>query len=250
MISCVCPTHGRGWLIGEAVESYLRQQPIPGVETELLLFNDCPEQPLQCDAPGVRVVNLPEPIPDLSAKFNLAVAAARGDWVAWWEDDDISLPGRLAHAWAELHARPGCLYLRPYFAYFWNDLRVTHWHCGCLCFGGSIFHRDYFQACGGSSPGDWADGTADGNMVRGGSGQEDRCTPADTQFVYRWAGIGVHHDSAIQGTNADRFRAFRARTLADPRFVPGPCAVVPYWAQDYPALVADFIAREKPCKPN
>ena len=63
LISCVCPTHGRGHLLDEAVESYRRQTLREPGTTELLLFNDCPEQPLVAppDMPDVRVINLAEP---------------------------------------------------------------------------------------------------------------------------------------------------------------------------------------------
>lgn len=67
---------------------------------ELVVVNDGPAA-LTSGDPRVQVVNLP-PSPDgvrrwtLGEKRNVGVRFARGEWVATWDDDDISLPDRLA----------------------------------------------------------------------------------------------------------------------------------------------------------
>ena len=97
MVSCICPTYGRPatyqHLLEEAVASFLRQT-YPN--KELIVLNDCPGQELVCQAPDVRVVNRADRFPTLGDKYNAAVSLARGDLIAPWEDDDISLPWRLA----------------------------------------------------------------------------------------------------------------------------------------------------------
>src|SRR5215212_6246488 len=97
LVSCICPTYNRPpdhkHLVEEAIESFLRQT-YPN--KELIVLNDCPGQELSCDSPGVRVVNVPERFPTLGEKYNAAIALARGDLIAPWEDDDISLPWRLS----------------------------------------------------------------------------------------------------------------------------------------------------------
>src|SRR5215211_75266 len=99
LVSCICPTYGRPpnhqYLLEEAIESFLRQT-YPN--KELIVLNDCPEQELVCLAPGVRVVNLPERFPSLGDKRNAGVELARGELIAPWDDDDISLPWRLSHS--------------------------------------------------------------------------------------------------------------------------------------------------------
>lgn len=241
MISCVCITHGRAHIIGEAVESYLRQDDC-GVETEMLIYNDCPEQPLVCNAPGVRVVNLSEPIRDVSLKFNAAVSDARGNLVAWWEDDDISLPWRLADSYRMMRAGGGTArYYKHSHAWCWNNGELTEFRSN-LFFGSGMFERELFMECGGANAGDWADKTAHDNMVRGcGAGEFVEAEPQMEQafFVYRWAGAGVHHDSGVAGSNSDRFAAFRARTLANPLFRAGVQTIRPGWKQDYVAMVFD-----------
>jgi glycosyltransferase involved in cell wall biosynthesis len=238
-ITCVCPTHGRAHIIGEAVESFLRQD-YDG-DAELLIVNDCPEQPLECDAHGVRVINLPWPIPDAAAKFNESVRLADGDLIAWWEDDDISLPHRLRRSLFELQFG-AVRYVKPSKAFAWTDGRIVG-HNENLFFGGSMFRRDYFFQCGGSNPGEWADATAHDNMVKGHSFCIPDLSTVDTWFVYRWGGP-VHHDSGTGEQDASkRFADFRARTLAHRKFRPGLQRIEPRWRMDYTAQVAEFIGR-------
>lgn len=81
---------------------------------ELIVVNDGPS-PLASSDSRVRVVNLPES-PDgvrrwtLGEKRNVGVRAARGQWVATWDDDDISLPHRIA-AQVEAAQRMGAHYV-------------------------------------------------------------------------------------------------------------------------------------------
>jgi hypothetical protein len=233
VISCVCPTHGRAWMIGEAIESYLRQEPC-GLTTELFILNDCPEQPLVCDAPGVRIINTPAPIPDVCRKFDLAVKHAAGEWVCWWEDDDISLPWRLRMS-VERGVSLGTAY-RQTNAWHWNRGEYSLLHAPPI--GASIFRRADYLSSGGAQG---ADGYPDQNMIANlpkcGMVSEN-AAPTDVFFVYRWAGMGCHDSGMGRGAMLDpaaRFAAFHAATLADPRFIPGAQIVTPRWNEDYAA---------------
>ncbi|CAN5701185.1 hypothetical protein BH09CHL1_BH09CHL1_08450 [soil metagenome] len=96
LVSCICLTYNRApdhlHLLGEAVESFLRQD-YPN--KELIILNDTPGQHLECDEPGVIVINYGERFPTLGEKFNAAIAQANGALIAPWDDDDINLPWRL-----------------------------------------------------------------------------------------------------------------------------------------------------------
>lgn len=242
-ISCVCPTHGRAHVIGEAVESFRRQT--YGGDMEMLILNDCPEQPLSCDVPGVRIINLSEPIPDASLKFNRAVEEADGGLIAWWEDDDISLPDRVAMGFStlrRLYEDYGTMYIKYAKAFLWNGGKIES-HSENLFFGGGMFFRSHWIRRGGATHGDWPDKSAHDNMEPRRVTIEN--TPTGTHFIYRWGGP-VHHDSGagIQD-GATRFRQFRERTLSHPRFRPGPQHIIPAWRRDYVAEVQKWIEANK-----
>ena len=121
-ISCVCVTHGRPWLLEEAIESF-NMQYYAG-DAELLIVNDCPEQELRMaeDVDNITIMNLSEPITNLSTKFNIAVQAASYNLIAWWEDDDISLPHRLISSEAKIGDKAGYKQGRSWFWH--NSLHV------------------------------------------------------------------------------------------------------------------------------
>lgn len=95
LVSCVClTTHPRrAAFLGDALVSY-RAQTYPA--RELLVVND--GEPLRSRAEDVRVVNLPDRGArwTVGEKRNVGVRLARGEYLATWDDDDVSLPERLA----------------------------------------------------------------------------------------------------------------------------------------------------------
>lgn len=238
-ISCVCPTHGRAHFVNEALGSFVRQE-IHGFTAELLVYSDCPEQILECDLPNVRVINV-DPIPDLSIKFNKAVGEARGEYIAWWEDDDISLPFRLRSSLEGIRVSGKC-YWKQDSAWFLDSEEMTMTQN--LFFGNSIFVKESYIESGGAAEGRFADLSAHESMIAHCGMHLDRCAPSEAYFIYRWGGMG-HHDSGISGTNADRFRAFRDATLASPDFVPGRVSLLPVWKRDYCAIVVKQLKEEK-----
>ena len=236
-ISCVCPTHGRAHVIGEAVESYLRQEPC-GVETELLILNDCPEQPLVCDAPGVRVCNVPL-MSSVCAKFDAVVFHAQGDWIAWWEDDDISLPWRLRMS-VERSGLANNYKQRN--SWYWNNGKIDRLGEN-LFFGNSFFMRKGYIESGGAGTSGYPDQTAYNNMHTRRRDDwpysftaQETADPSDVFFIYRWGGVDVVHDSGFGAAMNDaeaRNMTFRERTLSNPLFRAGVQKIEPGWKMDY-----------------
>ena len=240
-ISCVCPTHGRAHVIGEAVESYLRQEPC-GVETELLILNDCPEQPLECNAHGVRVINLPL-MKSVCEKFNRTVELARGEYIAWWEDDDISLPWRLRRS---LDMSDGLKDNYKQKNAWCSHDNVIQKQGENLFFGNSIFRKQDWIDGGGADPNGYPDLTGHLAIMRavharGGNYTMETAEPQDIYWIYRWGGP-VSHDSGFGAAleNAEeRARVFRERTLLHPQFRWGTQEIVPEWRHDYTAMAKE-----------
>jgi len=126
LISCVLLTYNQApehqWLLEEAIESFLRQD-YP--HKELIVLNDCGEQELICDAPGVRVFNAPERFETLAEKWNLGVHLADGDLIAPWNEATVSLPHRLSTACRLLNAGDSVMdqaYTAPRGAWVLDDV--------------------------------------------------------------------------------------------------------------------------------
>jgi glycosyltransferase involved in cell wall biosynthesis len=251
LVSCLCPTYGRAperlWLLEEAVESFLRQD-FPAAGRELVILNDHPLQLLACDAPGVRVVNATNRYPSLGAKMNALVALAQGDVLMPWEDDDVSLPGRITQAYDRICAsRTITAYFNPQRSYFFAKAaagpegagwHTTHPHG--VCHNASAFTRRAWEAVGGYA--DTSKGH-DTDMDR----RLKACPavavmprlpddPDEWTFVYRW-GVSDFH---LSGQH-DMERAYRE--YGERPVEPGTFVIRPHWREDYAALARGAAAR-------
>ena len=238
-VSCLCMTHGRPWLLAEAVESFRRQR-LDGLTAELIVLNDCPEQELVCDVPGVRVINEPKWIPDLSTKTNVAMHYARGRYACLWDDDDISLPYRIADGVARMD---GTLAYRPTLCWSWGCGEIRHLGEPLLCSG--MWDLAHAIKSGGCVPGEWNDKTLWARFWPTGDVVQPEPTAAEVHYIYRWAGIGWHESGSGEETAGVRATAFRKAALEDSRFNAGRVEVGPAWKQEYVGMVTRAIAQGK-----
>lgn len=91
-VSVVIPAYSPrpGWL-AEAIESAVTQEPAP---VEVLLVDDGSEVPVVYDHPLVRVIR--QTNGGVAAARNAGVGEARGDYLAFLDQDDAWRPGKLA----------------------------------------------------------------------------------------------------------------------------------------------------------
>ncbi len=238
MVSCICMTYARPpesqWLLEEAIESFLRQT-YPN--KELIILNDCPQQELVCDAPGVRIVNAPMRYPTLGDKDNAAIAIARGELIARWDDDDISLPWRLSFSVERIGDAD---YFNPR-AYWFLDTQGLHAdHSMGYAFNASLFRWSAFAAVGGSPPVNLGeDAAVDArlstrpNVVDPNRGAP-KLTRAEWFYIYRW-GVSQHHLSSRTDTNF--YREIGERTVVAGRYL-----LQPHWRMDYPDATRQLLA--------
>jgi hypothetical protein len=236
-VSCICPTYNRPpdqqHLLEEAIECFLRQT-YPN--KELVVLNDCPEQELVCDAPGVRVVNVSERFPTLGDKRNAAVALARGDLIAPWDDDDISLPWRLS---LSVKGLGNTSYFNPRRYWFWDrdglrsDHPVAHAHLV------SLFRRSAFEAVGGYPSISFAEDEHIHHALLSSvactvpdPGRENLAR-RDWYYIYRWAISPVHMCSRATD---EWYRELGMLPVQQGRF-----HLFPHWRKDYVADIARWL---------
>ncbi len=242
LVSCICPTYNRApawlFLVEEAIESFLRQT-YPN--KELIVFNDCPGQTLACAAPGVRVINVPRRYPTLGDKYNAAIAAARGDLIAPWEDDDISMPWRLSLSVERLGTAD---YFNPKRHWLMLDTELKGDQPHGYGHNLSLFSRRAFDLVGRypqvSGP---QDAIMDGAlmhhaMCRGGPWTGDaELTKAEWYYIYRWCVSPTHLSG--NATPDEFYRFVGTQPIERGRFV-----LQPHWREDYEARVsAELLAQ-------
>jgi hypothetical protein len=229
-ISCICLTYGRPDVLAEAVESFLRQD-YEG-EKELLIVNDLASQQLVCDLQDVRVINLPERIPNLAAKYNFAIGQAEGDVLTIWDDDDIYLPHRLS-------TTANCIRGQDWYhtTTAWFDetpggkLRL----CNNVHHPNLAFSRDAWERAGGYTVADNDPCGLDQEFMRKLGVVSGSVSALICFLVYRWQGTGSWHVSALGDNVSEKAGrwAMRRGTQA------GEVVVEPRWSRQW-----DEVARE------
>jgi glycosyltransferase involved in cell wall biosynthesis len=205
LVSCICPTYNRPpqyqHLLEEAIASFLRQD-YPN--KELIVLNDCPGQELICDEPGVRVVNVAERFASIGDKLNAAVGLARGELIAPWDDDDISLPWRLS---LSLERLGDADYFNPRCYWFLDDEGLHVDHSMGYANNASLFRRAAFEGVGGYpsvslGPDAALDAALSGlaNAVDPLRGDKE-LRRSEWFYIYRWGVSPVH----MSGSGAEDF---------------------------------------------
>jgi hypothetical protein len=107
LVSAVIPTRARPDLLPAAVRSALRQT-WPAMEVIVVVDGPEPETVEALDRitdPRLRLAVLPEPAGGSAAR-NAGVRIARGDWIAFLDDDDEWLPDKIERQIRAAHAMP------------------------------------------------------------------------------------------------------------------------------------------------
>jgi glycosyltransferase involved in cell wall biosynthesis len=105
LVSVIIPTYNRGWILAEAIESVLVQ----GFgDYELIVVDDGSTDRTgeMLRSYGDRLRTLRQANRGVSAARNAGTAAARGEWIAFLDSDDLWLPRKLERQVAFLEDRP------------------------------------------------------------------------------------------------------------------------------------------------
>jgi hypothetical protein len=233
LVSCLMPTFGRAErdpaMLAECV-SWFTRQTYDG-PTELVVLNDAPHE-LVIDVPGVWVVNMRSRYPSLGAKYNAMVRLAAGDILLPWEDDDISLPGRITQAVAKL---AHCDYWNPKGAFLQNgaDAPLTLCSPHSVHHNASAYRRSAWAAVGGYAEDRWGGVRQDYVFDRAVREKGLRVTdgfvaPADMTYVYRW---GINPRCPNLSGHPDPAAGWEAEPAGTGRVVITPAARRDYAAE-------------------
>jgi glycosyltransferase involved in cell wall biosynthesis len=238
-VSCLLPTYNaypdRIAVLEESVESFLRQD---HPHKELILCNDTPGQELAFDHPQVRVFNLGTRFPNLGCKIAWMIAQARGDVLCRWDDDDVSLPWRLAVS----HRRLGqAMHWAPHT--FWYDNGRLSIPDGPACSHMmAIWRRGLLDRIGGY-PVDYDPHTSHEDMefdrlvkAAGLHCERPRLRPAELFYVYRWNN-GVFHLSGCHD-GSESWEAIGRRPVT-----PGVFRIRPRWLRDWVGETRNALRR-------
>jgi hypothetical protein len=268
-VSCICLTYNRApnhlHLVGEAVESYLRQT-YPADRRQLLILNDTPGQELEVrghgshylppgdQTAGVHILNLPWRFRTLGEKYLAAMGLAQGDILMWWDDDDISLPWRIERSVARLTTSPPSEYYNPGgYWYLSKGGELEYKHAMGPCFNCSAFTREGYEKGLVVEFGmhlDWVLDQSFSKKLRRapmpplvGVPPSATSLPAEWSYIYRW-GVSPEHVSSFGRNTEDEpmpRRGYKARGRSP--VVRGQFQITPHWKQDYSRRVVDILKK-------
>jgi glycosyltransferase involved in cell wall biosynthesis len=269
-VSCICLTYNRApnhlHLVGEAVESYLRQT-YPADRSQLLILNDTPGQELKVEGygsyyplssggasgaersdpypgdqtPGIHALNIPWRFRTLGEKYLAAMGLAQGDILMWWDDDDISLPWRVERSVTRLSSPVKSDYYNPGGYWYLDANGLHHNHFMGPGFNCSAFTREGYEKGVEAEFGMHLDLILTYSFARNkvarvlvpGSG------PKEWSYIYRW-GSNPEHVSGW-GMKPEREGDPQGRLgyteIGKKPIVRGSFTVVPSWTQDYERMV-------------
>ncbi len=160
LISCVIPVYNGERFVTEAIESALQQsyRPLQVVVVDDGSTDDTPER-LRSFENRIDVVT--QKNAGAGAARNRGVEAARGQWIAFLDSDDLWLPDKLALQMACLTEQPGAQACGCLVENFWEAelaeeaarLRDSEFTRPTEGFWqGMLIHRDVFERIGGPDP--------------------------------------------------------------------------------------------------
>lgn len=282
-VSCLMPTYNRvpthTALVEEAIESFFRQEYLAD-RMELVILNDCAIQTLELPddewivhvaslnpvwvREHVKIHNVKTRTNSLGEKHNQMMELARGDVILPWDDDDISLPQRIAFSVAGLYgltpkdllrygvtdAPPPFGYWNPGGHWFWNETPDGRGNAngayglqvpGSIgyCHNCSAFTRRAWAAVGGYPPISYSEDMVMDQRLKACqafAAAQLRLPPSEWQYVYRWGVSGCH----LSGRpNLDRYW----HELGHRPATPGDYVLHPHWRRDYTTLTDRLVKR-------
>lgn len=199
------PTHGIH-VLHDAVCGFLAQEDKDAI---LVILNDTPGQKLEMcrKTPGVVIHNLDVRLPSLGAKLNWILSHHKADLVYRWDDDDISLPGRLAQGREKIYGK--LRYWKPQHCWVSDNTGVRVMHGG-VNHNAGVFAYDVWEGIGGY-PEVYTDGedvAFDRRVIDCGIPHVvQRIPSAEFQYLYRWNSGASHVSMGGRDTQAgyDRY---------------------------------------------
>jgi glycosyltransferase involved in cell wall biosynthesis len=219
MISVLTITYKRHHLLEEAMESFIRQNPIP--DAEMVVVNDNPEVDYVYDHPAIRIFNLKERFPSIAAKLKWGAKACKNDYIYRLDDDDLLAPNAISDATMGIILNSGYEIYRSKDHYFFVDNKFQNMSSNIN--NGNIYTKSYLDRI------TWPDksGDEDADITFAHHARIYEGLP--TTMIYRW-GMGTLHISGMGIQPNDIILAQADKVLDDTK---GTIVLQPNFLNDY-----------------
>jgi glycosyltransferase involved in cell wall biosynthesis len=235
-------TYRRSELLGESIESFLRQD-FQG-KKELIILNDEPEQEIVFNHPDVLIVNLKERLSTVGEKRDFAIKISNNDYIFPWDDDDIMLPNRISHSMRNVQELNLDAYKLSACFTLNGDTISDHisFHGGL--YGSCCFSREKYDQTDGHpklNTGEDSGFEAKLYSINGIKNKNDCAANLvnNIYYVYRWGGVR-YHVSTLNNENA--LEQINERTKD---FIKGRIEIKSYWKHNYVDMCKEVVNKYK-----
>ncbi len=173
-------------MLEEAVESFIRQNPIP--DAEMVVVNDNPEVDYVYDHPAIRIFNLKERFPSIAAKLKWGAKACKNDFIYRLDDDDLLAPNAISDATMGIILNSGYEIYRSKDHYFFVDNKFQNMSSNIN--NGNIYTKSYLDRI------TWPDKSGDEDAYITYGQNAAICEDVSTTMIYRW-GMNTLHISGM-----------------------------------------------------
>lgn len=236
-VSCLCPTFGRPHLLGEAIESFLRQD-YPGAR-ELIILNDHPSLPIIVpDLPDIIVINSHIRFSSLGCKRNKLAEYSSGDLLFPWDDDDISFPWRISET---VDRMKNLHYFKPRDLWWWDGITYRYTsETNAHAMAG--YSATLFKQVGGYPNMNSGEDLEFERKIRyTGLLQGEELGPEYAFYLYRMdPNVTYHISNSEFGSGWEECASY-----VNAKFTPGACSITPSWKEDYVSRIADMSNQQR-----
>jgi len=189
-LAALCCTYRRPHLLGQLIESFLRQD-YPSELRELVILDDAGQYENQ-EGDGWRLISIPQRFHSLGEKRNACAALASPDAQGFLvaDDDDIYLPHWFS---ATAEALKQAEWSRPSLVLLEHDDRLKEHETGGLYHGGWALRRTaFYRVRGYAALNNGEDQELAGRLVAAGVTECDPCRHAPPFYIYRYDNTSYH----------------------------------------------------------
>ena len=195
MISILTITYKRAHLLEEAIQSFLKQDPISGAE--MVIINDNPEVDYVCNHFGVKIINHKERFPSIAAKLEFGYRQCKNEFIYRLDDDDLLAPDALKLVFDAIHPNtPIVTYHEIYRSsshYFYENNKFVKISDNIN--NGNVYSKAYLSRI------KWPDKSGDEDADITFNHNADIFTIQKPTMIYRWGMNTLHISGMGKQTN-------------------------------------------------
>jgi len=203
LVSCVCVTYDRPYLINELVYCFLMQD---YKNKELIILNDQEDVKYIYTDSKVKIFNIPTRFPSLGTKRNYSRKLTNGEYIFIMDDDDIYYSNHISRLLKFHQENDDCDVVGNNMCHYSQDNKDIQKQINPLAFNGACFKKEYYLNNEFPNEKSCAE---DLDFIR--NAKITKLDDGETSWHYRW-GLDAWHISGMGGDGQESYNIVTKKT--------------------------------------